>query len=165
MYFKTIKISSFGSKTPPVVFSFDNFRPVDPYMMAYFYRKAVDTVSTRKIQRLDGFSRLKEQFGKEFTHPVQSSIETAFAEHGRHQSSGADKTKLFFDIAAKISGGKHSNSDDFRITCFTALRLAIVHRFQQIVKKHIYCNGFINYGRSLFLVFWYHKIKGLSFLL
>jgi hypothetical protein len=39
----------------------------------------------------------------------------------------------------------------------------MIHRFQYIVKKHIYCNGFINHGQFVLLGFKHTKYNLLTF--
>jgi hypothetical protein len=79
-------------------------------------------------------------------------IEAAFTQHRGHQACRADKAKGFFYVPTKISGGYQDNCHNLGVTGFSALWLFMVHTFKYIVKKYVYCNGFINHGQSFVYV-------------
>jgi hypothetical protein len=151
MDFKTIEPTTFGNATSPVLFSFDNPGVRDTDIMTNCYRETVNTVNVLKVQLFYSLSCVKEKFAKEFPDLMHPLIEAAFTEHSRHQACAADKAKGFFNIPGKVSAGKQYDCDDFRVSRFMAFRLFMIHRFQYIVKKYIYCNGFINHSQFVLL--------------
>jgi hypothetical protein len=162
MDFEAIEPTTFGNATSPVLFSFDYPGVRDTDIMANTYRKTVDAINGLKIQLFYGLSRVKEQFAKEFPDLMHPPVETAFTQHIWHQAGTSDKAKGLFNVACEILGGKQDDCDYFGVGRFTPFWLFMIHRFQYIVKKYIYCNGFINHGQSFF-VCWHRKIIGLAF--
>lgn len=162
MNFKTIEINTFGCTFTPVLFPFDNPGSAYAYIMADLYRKAIDAISGPKAHILYCLACIEKGLAKKFSYIVQPAVEAAFAKHIRHQSARTDKTDGFLHVVCKIPGGNQNYSNDFRIAGFTTFRLFVLHRFQYIIKKYVYCNGFCNHGQS-FCVCWHRKVKGLTF--
>jgi hypothetical protein len=131
-------------------------------VMANGYRKTVNTVGGTDIQGFNRFASIKEKFGQQFPYPVHPSIEPAFTQHLGHHSGGTDKTDACFNIAAKISRGQQYNRNDFGISYFSVYGLFIAHRFQNIVKKGVHCNGFYNHDQSVFKCVEYTSTNGLA---
>jgi hypothetical protein len=90
-----------------------------------------------KIQLFYGFSRVKEQFAREFPDLMHPPVETAFTGNGRHQACTEDKAKGLFNIPRKVPGSQQDDCDYFGVGRFTPFRLFMIHRFQYIVKIHI----------------------------
>lgn len=151
MDFEAIEPATFGYATSSVLFSSDNQGVRDTDIMANTYRKTVDAINGLKVQLFYGLSRVKEQFAKEFPDLMHPPIETAFTKNSRHQAGTSDKAKGLFNIPRKVLGSQQDDCDNFCVGRFTTLRLFMIHRFQYIVKKYIYCNGFINHGQSFFV--------------
>jgi hypothetical protein len=162
MDFESIEPTTFGYTTSPVLFSLNNPGVRDTDIMANTYRKTVDAINGLKIQLFYGLSGVKEQFAKEFPDLVHPPVETAFSKNSRHQACTADKAKGLFNIPRKVLGSQQDDCDNFSVGRFTPFRLFMIHGFQYIVKKYIYCNGFIYHGQSFF-VCWQRKIIGLTF--
>jgi hypothetical protein len=151
MDFEPIEPTTFGNATSPIFFSLDNPGVRDTDIMANTYRKAVDAINGLKIQLFYGLSRVKEQFAKEFPDLMHPPVEAAFTEYMGHQACTSDKAKGLFNIPRKVLASQQDDCDNFSIGRFTPFRLFMIHRFQDIVKKYIYCNGFINHGQSFFV--------------
>jgi hypothetical protein len=90
MDFESIKPTTFGNATSPVLFSLDNPGVRDTDIMANTYRKAVDAINGLKVRLFYGLSRVKEQFAKEFPDLMHPPVEAAFTKNSRHQSGRAD---------------------------------------------------------------------------
>jgi hypothetical protein len=146
MYFKTIEPTTFGNAMSHVLFSFDNQGIRDTDILTNSNRETVDTINALKVQLFYGLSCVKEKFAKQFPDLMHPPIETAFTEHSRHKPCAADKAKGLLIVSREIHTSQQDDCDDFRVSRFMAFSFFMIHRFQYIVKKHIYCNGFINYG-------------------
>lgn len=121
MYFKTVEINTFRSTASPILFSLYDFRPSNANIMAYFYRKTVDTIGCCQVQAFSGFSYIKEKFTQRFSYLMQSPVEPAFTKHTGHQACTMDKTKRFFNIPTEILDNNQHDCDNFRIGSFSAL--------------------------------------------
>jgi hypothetical protein len=108
----------------------------------------VDAINDFKAHILYCLTYMEKELAKKFSYIVQPAIEAAFA---RHQSGRTDKTDGLLHVACKMLGGNQNYSNDFRVTGFTTSRLFVVHRFQYIIKKYVYRNGFCNHGQSFFV--------------
>jgi hypothetical protein len=152
MYLEAIKVTPLGGAIAPVSSVFEYPITRNAHVMTDGYREAINGICVAYVQRFNCLSGVEEEFAEQFAYPVHSAIKPAFAQHIWHQSGGTDETQGTFYIASKIHGGYQDHCSDLRIVHFAMPGLFITHRFQYIVKKCVYCNGFYNHGQSSFLL-------------
>jgi hypothetical protein len=165
MYLEAMEITSPGSAIAPAGSVFEYPVTRNTNIMTNSYREAVNGTGMAYVQRFNRLSGVEEEFGEQFACAVHSTVKPAFAQHIGHQSGGTDETRGTFHITAKIHGGHQENGSCLRIVYFAMYGLLITHRFQYIIKKCAYCNGFYNHGQSVFFVREIHIINGLTFYL
>ncbi|MDR1199262.1 MAG: hypothetical protein LBK94_09690 [Prevotellaceae bacterium] len=100
------------------------------------------------IQRFNYFSGVQEKLGEQFSCSMHPAIKPTFTQHIRHQSGGTGKTDGTFHVPSKIHGYYQDNRSYLGVVYFTVYALCMAHRFQYVIKKCGYCNGFYNHGQS-----------------
>ena len=121
------------------MFAFYNFVSGYADIVADRYRKTVNNVKALCIKFFYGLPDMKKQKRKSVSNRMHSPVETTIAQHIWHQFRTFNKTDRFFNIPAEILRGYKQNCNDFCICSFATFMLSMINRFEQIIKKYVYC--------------------------
>ncbi len=143
MNLKSVKVPSFGSVVPPVLFLFVNPGARDPDVVTHRDRKTVDQVNRVRVQVFPNFRKENGYGKKQVSYPVQATAEPARAQHIRDIAGRAEHCPGFFKVPAEKHHCDNGGCHYFRIR-HAALRILImVKPSEYVFGETVYCHNLI----------------------